>query len=518
MRKTLLGLCAVASMCVADAAQVTSKWQGGATATTPLIAANWNDPANWDANGVPNGPDAIADFGTQSGVFYVTSAVPVSVWAHLAGNAAGFTFVSEEKFSICDKQSTTPKGGHFYAPVEFQNSTQAYFSQARFCDVMSGGVTKGALINGRVFYHLDRFARTPGEERSEVPDISLYGYNAVFDILAPESSAEDVVCTFDQTAGSAILKRVGGSLSTVLSAGTAVTGEGIPEGTYLKRVFPNKEWIELSQPVTSDATANELTFAAFTPDLALKVNFIQSNASSTRYHFRPCKYRSEDDFTVELLHAGLIAANASSDQAVVFDTPYGTGIVSPSTLVGILEAKYDVPYDTTLHPARVVIHNGGDVPRGNALLADCDLLFSSNPSGTMNPGFSRGVVAQLPLKDRNNTPFEESKLTVTGSMTAVIHELKGIWATLGKYGSGTLIVGMTNAAPSTGTIAVREGTFRIADPGEGNIYYCAANDEGPVEIGSLEIAAGATFVVPARGVRLLGSFRPSRVRLSTARA
>ena len=509
MKKTVLGLGVVASACMAYAAQVTSVWQGGATATTPLTAANWNDPANWDENGVPNGPDAIADFGTQSGVFYVTSAVPVSVWAQKAGSAGGFTFVSEEKFSICNKVSVAPQGGHFYAPVEFQyDNAQTYFSQARFCDVMTGGMSKSALINGLVFYHLDRFARTSGPVRNEALDFNVFGYNARFDIYAPESSATDVVCTFDQSAGSAILKRVGGSVSTVLPVGTTVTGEGVPVGTYLKRVFPNKEWIELSQPVTADATANELTFAAFTPDLTLKLRLIQSNSSGTRYALRPCKYRPEDDFTVDVAEVALLAPYSNgSDQSTIFDTPYGVRIESPDKITSYAEAKYDVQYDTTLYPARVVIHNGGTVVRGTALLADCDLLFSRNPSGTMTPGFSRGVVAQLPLKERNNIPFEESKLTVTGSMTAVIHELKGIWATLGKYGSGTLIVGMTNAAPSTGTIAVREGTFRIADPGEGNVYYCAANDEGPVEIGSLEVAAGATFVVPARGVRLLGSFK-----------
>lgn len=507
MMKRTTGVLAVLAAGVV-CADVTSTWQGGSSSVTPITAADWNDPDNWDANGVPNGTSAWADFGSQTGVFYVKSDVPVTVYHKLAQYAAGLTYVSDKTFTLCNNVQPNSYGGHIYAPFDFHNpaNRQTYVSQTRFCDVVTSSVALGGLFCGRSYFHLDRFANVPGSTRQESFAFKVCGYNSSFDLFAPESSATDVTCAFDQVEGSAFLKRIGGTAATVLSVGTAVSGAGIRPGTFLRRVFPGKDWIELSQPVTISAEGNELTLAAFTADLTVNVQSFVPNGAEMANRFRPCKYRPEDRVIVDVGSFGILPRGVS-DRPIVIDVPYGKFLTDQSTVTDVSAARIDIPYETIVYPATVVVHGSGTEENGNVQLGACDILFSDNPEADGVPGFARGIVRQVPQVERKDSdgvvyPFEESKLTVTGSMTAVIRKLTGIWSTLAKCGSGTLVVGIDEARAVTGTLAVREGTLTIAEPD--GAYSCVASD-GPVEISNLELAAGATFAVPSRGVRVLAS-------------
>jgi hypothetical protein len=258
-----------------------------------------------------------------------------------------------------------------------------------------------------------------------------------------------------------------------------VTGVGVPDGTYLKRVFPLKEWIELSNPVTSTVAQNSLTFAPFSPKVHLRVAKYVPNGSAVNNAVNVSKYGATDSMELEIDYTKLLATSA--------------GGAPRSLIFGAAPLDDNVVLAQPFKPGRVIIHEVSQDADSNVSLETCDLLFSTTPQLT-GPGFPLSIVRQ-PLATA------EARLSVTGTMTAAIGELQDFKGTIIKTGTGTLRVGFTtNQIANAGRLVVEEGTFAIANPGEG----CKTADE-IVTIGALEVAAGATLRLPARGLCVTGN-------------
>jgi hypothetical protein len=122
------------------------------------------------------------------------------------------------------------------------------------------------------------------------PDARMNGYSTLT-LVGPRGSDEDIVGTWSQTEGSPFLSRVGDEHA--LCVGTTVTGDGIPDGTFLKRAFPDGT-IELSAAATNTIAANSLTFAAFAPDFSAHIYRIYQYNSVNLVTIRAQKYRATD--------------------------------------------------------------------------------------------------------------------------------------------------------------------------------------------------------------------------------
>ena len=133
-------------------------------------------------------------------------------------------------------------------------------------------------------------------------------------VYAPQSSPVDVTGVYSQTAGSPYLFLKG--VAHVLSAGTLVSGEGIPDGAFLKRIFPDG-CIELSVPAAETIDGNTVTFAAFSPVVKHSIKLLQRSGGGTGL-LKLMKYREEDVMRFEI--ASIIDHNVG---VYTFDTDAG---------------------------------------------------------------------------------------------------------------------------------------------------------------------------------------------------
>jgi hypothetical protein len=457
---------------------------------TPRTAANWNDATFWGGGGVPNDPDDIVVFTASSwhgGNIFLTSAVGISVnRIDCSYNLPRLCYVSDEPVSFygsdASGSSVSSKGVWYYAPASIPANTLPNLLKICFCGDFSLPAGSRCLFHGTpdVAFHYDRYTTAPGETR-EIPawEGTVRVYDLPLNFYAPESSTNAVVLDFEQQAGSPYLRRISGTSADPLCVGTLVTGAGIPDGTYLKRVFPLKEWIELSNPVTSTAAQNSLTFAPFSPKVHLRVAEYRPNGSDVNNAINVSKYGTTDTMELEIDYIRLLATSA--------------GGAPRSLIFGTAPLDDNVVLAQPFKPARVIIHEVSQDADSNVSLETCDLLFSTTPKVT-GPGFPLSIVRQ-PLATA------EARLSVTGTMTAAIGELQDFKGTIIKTGTGTLRVGFTtNQIANAGRLVVEEGTFAIANPGEG----CKTADE-IVTIGALEVSAGATLRLPARGLCVTGN-------------
>ena len=449
---------------VACRAETQYTWNGGTVWDSPLNSANWRTNGNWNPAVVPDSNEAYAYFAAPANYCYVTNSAATTLW-RMAGAGTATTlgklvYVSDSVLTLKAKNAQT-QGFHLYAPVSFAEASGG-FSYARsmnFCgDISFVGQSSVLFHSGTTAFRYDRYAVSVGESRT-VPGWSnrVDTYSATLEFYAPESSAESVFCAFDQTAGSPFLRRAGGNTDTVLAAGATVTGTGIPEGAYLKRVFPGKDWIEISQPATTTTTGNAIEFGAFSPKISLSMSALRPNGAVAMMTLSANKFRAADSFDIDIGSLTVYADNASPyDRAVRFKTA---------------ENRF---------PARIALHSLTEVDNTRIILGTCDILFS-NPYNSQSPGMPRSIVKMDSVTDT-------ARLSVTGSMSAVVKSLEGLCGAIAKAGSGRLSIGLADVSNSGG-IVVEEGTLVLT-----------TEFSSEPSIASLLVKSDATLVLPAQGL------------------
>ena len=151
-----------------------------------------------------------------------------------------------------------------------ESSTNPYFVQVEICGPLSNSTGKRILFTAaKGSDALTRFRRDWWADGTSEGITNFAPQSVYFDgqcnlgFYAPEGS-DGVSGTWKLEEGSPFVRRVGDAHA--LSAGTVVTGEGVPEGAYVKRIY-SRALFELSEPATA-STGDEgttLEFAAFHP-------------------------------------------------------------------------------------------------------------------------------------------------------------------------------------------------------------------------------------------------------------
>ena len=424
--------------------------------------ALWSDTENWDGGTVASGSDATATLTPAAGK-YIQLPSSLSLKDIVQGTVASpVVLVGDGTYDFNPYATGAgPKNCYLYCPFDFSimkpsDNYAGFMSGCQFCGPV-GAKKSGPdpRFSGTVSFRYDLYATEAGEER----EFNTFPCNISMDVgrlrfIAPHGSSVALSSRWVQTAGSPFLKLADGETAHVLSAGTTVTGDGVPEGAFLKRVFPDGS-IELSAAPTTSAAANTLTFAAFNAKTYAKLpsdkRIAYYNGTGQRV-ICVQKYRDEDDFTVRIPYFQILYAGAANNQRYY----------RFSTEEGFLPGKVEFGY---------VHANYNPV----VYLEDCHLEIYQNTETSGN------VAIRMDGTERT------ARLTVTNGLTRTFGRLVYLAGTLVKDGGGTLAMSVTNntAVKIPGSIIVKEGTFAPS-----------FMDAGTNVIASLTVKSGARFVIP----------------------
>ena len=422
----------------------------------------WSDPANWEGGVVAgaDGNDCSANL-KNAAAQYIR--LPATLNVTNMGACGSSVFIGDGTYKFGQKTYThNPYACYLYFPFSVaMKSGESYAGFGRdgdcnICDLATSASGTAALMMSAVSFRYDLFAKAAGETRSFTvwPNEIRMNADVKLRFIAPHGSSVALSSRWVQTAESPFLKLADGETPHVLSAGTTVTGDGIPEGAFLKRIFPDGS-IELSAAPTTSAAANTLTFAAFNAktEACLKSRLAAYNGKSRRYVYVQ-KYRAEDDMTLKI-HPQIMQhlSGGADNNKWVFTT------------------------DRDFLPGRIVLSHIYGVATEPALvyLENCHLEIAASNS--------YGDHVALMVENAAHT----ARLTVTNNRSVTLGRLARLAGTIVKDGAGTLNMPVTNntAAKITGSIVVEEGTFAPTFA-----------DAGTNAIASLTVKSGARFVIP----------------------
>lgn len=467
MKKTCMTV-AMMTLAGAAGAATTYTWEypetivEGATITN---AASWSKVENWGADATSS-PSSTSDIvlipNNLSAPYYIKAdgAISVAILRDASGSSTTYTTASVIPYVICDDGVTlntssdgnTIRGIRLYSDLLLPYAKGgAHVSSSILCGDVSmpaGGIFSINMYN--VQYRLDMYANAAGETRT-LPAMPQFrnSWGALL-VYAPEGSPVDITGEWSTTYGSPYIFRTGAK--HVISAGTTVTGTGIPDGAFVRRVFAD-DCIELSVVATNTSPSATLVFAAFTPNVTMPIGTLTRNSTGNSM-LRLNKYRAED--------ALRCTVSSISDQAYAF--PFDT--------------------DSGFFPGTFVFKRIVAV-QSRISLGDCHLEFDAADSG--DSGFPSACV-------KMESASKAARLTVLPDVTARICGMTNIVGTIVKDGAGTLVTALTNVvAKNTGTIVVKEGTFSLV---------AADGHTEPSYVKTLAVSNGATLKLPPNGLKV----------------
>ena len=407
----------------------------------------WNTAANWTNGIVPADGTSVANLTTATNRYVLLPAGTLAVKRVDGLNGKPSVLCGDGVLEF-----TSPSGNFqglaLYTSWRYWNSSLYEGpSSISICGDCTGlyGSTLWFGLN-RVW--LDRYATSSNPVRDKAafttqPSLRFHE-NGGMAFVAPCGSAVEQTSSWRQTEGSAFLAPV--AAVGTLPVGTIVTGDGIPDDTYLKRIFPDGT-IELSAAATNSAAANELTFAPFTSVSTVVLGaYAGFNTAGTKKLVVE-KYRAEDEIRVSV--SSFYAASG---------TAAGNGTFKIYTEEGFLPGIVSVRDNSTYFSYLTL---------ENARLEIC------------------GNVTNMQLYVPNAA--HTARVAVTGDLTRAVGVVKDVKGTLVKEGSGTLVVNQLGSGVDHLTVAA--GGLRIVS--------LAATD---VRIGTLTVKAGARFDVPEGGI------------------
>ena len=270
--------------------------------------------------------------------------------------------------------------------------------------------------------------------------------------------------------GSSFAYRVGNAHA--ISAGTLVTGEGVPDGAYVKRIYSDSI-IELSQAAMSSTgeDGTTLDFAAFRPNAYQRIDKFESVYHNNPYRigFWPMKHSEADEMTVEMFDLEASASNMQTH-------PY----------------SFEVDCETGFLPGRLVFHNTSKF-RNRLYVGTCDVEFAAPTNGT---------AAGFPNVVQMTDASADAKIRIPTGIEAAFGGLSNVVGRLVKTGAGTLTAPvLSNAyfgAADGGAVVVAEGELALS---------CDSGD--PIQVQTLAITNGATFTIPACGFEAKAVFAES---------
>lgn len=464
-----IALSAIAAACAAEAfAVATNDWAQSAGGNTPATAFAWTDGANWKGGAAP-GDREIVRFFSPAAPCYV--ALPDELCVQSLSGSENVRLIGDQLYltrAVDSTEFAIMQNVRVYADVHYGTDTDAVLNpNGKYRTPYFGTIScAGRVISdrwnvtpawGTTAHRLDWYATSANPLRTDdivlADGVKYHPGSGHVAIYAPQG-ADACTGTWRQTAGSPYLERVSADEHPI-AVGTVVTGAGIPDGTYVRRKFESN-LIELSQSVTETVDANELAFAAFTPDVRISIaEFNRQGNGGT--DFKLFKYREQDTLRVEI----------GDYQTAGFQT----------NRIGLTaaECKEYVPGTFVFRKVSAGGHDG---------LQNCHLELAGEADGTPT-AFS----ASRPWF------FVESwytaRVTVTEDKTASVAVITNWTGALVKDGAGSLSLGFGNVANS-GSLVVSEGTVALGTT--------AALGGARPRLASLRIASGAMLQIPAEGL------------------
>lgn len=458
-----LALCGITANAAVDPESVSWKWDAhSGQGASVLDALDWFDSSNWNGDPV-NSTMIKADLtGNPTSTRYikidravdVASIVATAAGTILTNTAQKVVVVSDHDFRIYRDSSLKepqPHGIMFYA--DFSTKGTVYPKSLILCGDFgtAEGAAKGLPLacGNPIEMRADLYAKSSDPVRENAFGFTSTTLNAGdLTLVAPRGSSEAVVGTWSQTKDSPYIVRTGAA--HVLCAGTVVSGAGIGEGTFVKRIFPDGI-VELSAVATETIADNELTFAAFSPKVSHTCSINTSQDGS--HNLCLVKWRDEDEFVLTV--TAMTSSKAAS--IIVFDVKEGA------------------------LPATAILKSGAGM-KGGLRFVNCRIQFGAEGQ-VSGPNFAEVSSARVPYWD------SKARLSVPEGLTAGIANFDTIAGTLTKEGAGTLTLDLTGPAENyTGSVIVKDGV--LAFTGEGELY-----------VKTLAISNGATFHVPEGGLR-----------------
>ena len=464
MKAGLLGLaaCAAAYAGFSAVAPNEVKWivrDGVGTSVTNM--ADWFDAGNWGAGGPVNSTADWANFADVTGVRFIrlTANATTGGFRGMPGtslgeglSAANRVIVTGDGYRLSNEGSTTAKhyetsGIDLYADLSLGEN--AYVVDCNVAgDILNA---KQMIIAWGIFYHhMDWYANEAGGARTNAQAFtSLYQGSGTLRFIAPESSATDVTGRWSGTAGQPYLTRTGDN--HVLPVGTLVHGAGIPEGTYLKRIY-TRSLVELSQPLSADLTDGEVTFDAQTARVYKKLSTYEL-ATTAMCEMEISKYREEDDHRWEVDY---------------FAVPQDRRAYWLSTRTG-------------LHAGTLVVHDATLVR--NYGFGESHVEFAAAGTGKKN-GFPNAIAFSAGASKSSTSRF-----TAPDGLSASILCYSNLQNRVVKDGAGTLRVGFEQTkTANAGTLVAEEGVLEISS---------RTPDVVTTVAGTLAVSNGATLKVVA---------------------
>ena len=440
MKKQLLALLG-AVLFAAVASATTYTWKGGTG--SPVAPCAWSDPANWEdssgQNGYPNGDDADVSVTSAAQVFVkLTEDITVRKAQHSVSTFDKVVVISDDfSFTLVGVASTRClRGFTFYCPFLYRADISSRYTNVRFCgnvSRVSGGADGSFPMahSGPVVFSYDRFAESASAIRAYAFPDTLTFYATSFRFDAPRTTSVANSWKFKTTDQSKFIENAQGN-GLAIPVGTIVTGPGIPDGTFVKRIFSYNGggYVELSRPATASATST-LAFAPFSPKLTVDLTSFNHNGSAFSDGLCASQWREGDDVEVIVRHLSI--------------PTWGGGTLA----IGV-DDGYSVPAKVSLWAS-----NGMTI-KPNVQLATAHLHFPEPDAQHTKSGLPDHAVTQ-----KNSSSL--SRFTVTNGVAASIFSLSNAVGRIIKDGAGTLTIPRTDfgATDTRGSLAVEAGTLEL---------------------------------------------------------
>ena len=456
---------------IPSAFAVTRTWKGAGTGSTISTASSFEDSDHW-LNGVPESGDSVYFTNCTAGVWNYIRAASVPTLSGLnarhwqnPANERDVVFVSDGgvNFTASEGGNSLVLSPHIYANVSADKKFTCWTMHlcGDFSSTCSDWQITLASLN--LNYRPDRYANAEGGARTNEMAVSKFQHGSgTFSIYAPQGLHDSVSSAWNQEAGSSFLYPVSQGTIQVFSAGAPVSGDGIPVGTYLKRVFPDGS-IELSNPIEVGKTiqGNTLTFGPLDVSVVQRIGTYWLSGNSGARSICLNRLGEADELALTI-------GELSSDG-------------------GTSKLRIDVTDADVFTPGELILENTSKFKAASTFeMGVCHVTFAAGA------GFPNSVVNMPAAGQTAHVTVREN---VSAQLGRYADKLLG---SIVKDGAGVLSLALTNApASNVGGITVNAGTVEFIG-GEGGQPY----------VGSLSISDGGKIVLGEGGLRV-GAFSAS---------
>lgn len=481
--------------------------------TTPTNMALWSTSANWVDSAPPSGDTAVAylvpsnrttsmapygaryirvpDEGVDIGEINIRQYATL----YLTGGPVRFGTRSTLNASmprIRDEGTTCT--AYYYCPIDFTRMGTT-LNRAYFCGPVLYQVGGRLANSGDVRYYANAWAtNTDTVVTNPFPD-AIFSPGSGNCYYLPRMSAGAQTGTWQTFLGSPVLLRTGAVHD--LAAGATVSGEGIPEGAFVRRIYSSSA-IELSASCTADSGAGGVTvaFGAFQNVRTIQhVTRLQNQGGTVLSHCFS-KYRAEDIFDVHVDDVGsLVNLTMASDNQRSFAANQGA-----------------------YYPARIFLKSASSVGANYIRIQNTHLIFDPEDGATFF----------LNAADLGNSVSFDTwgpRLETPAGVTATIQNIRRWTLTATKDGEGTLDITSTNIAHNAliaekgltvlrmtaptanqtfasitvsngASLKLAEGTLAVSSAAFGSGATLIAGEGAVLDISGTVLPAGITFKGP----------------------